>query len=383
MPYDGIERVFISKGDYSLRRSGEKDAARHDERVKEALRGNLDTILSDDAIITADPASKKIIKVPLRALELPHIVHKEGNNGIGSGQGEEGEVIGVEPGQGGKGAGQGAGHETYETEVPLEEIQKLIFAELGLPFLTPKQQQQLEAETVVFDEIRPKRSPNNLDIYRTMEQNLRRNAEERGKAEFSGLKPEDYRVRTWRQEVREENAAAVIFMRDFSGSMGLVQTYLTRVFGWWAVSFLRHKYPRVETAFIVHDTNAYVVNEDGFFRRNDGGGTTCSSAYKMGLELIRTRYSPDRYNVYALHFSDGDNWNDDDTNCVSLINNMLDFGVAQVGFVQVGTDRDSHLRTVLTKEIQHPRFVPIVIPSKMYIKAGLQAFFDPTKVAAA
>lgn len=383
MPYDGIERVFISKGDYSLRRSGEKNAARHDEKVKEAIRGDLDSILADDAIITADPNSKKIIKVPLRALELPHIVHKNGNNGVGSGEGNEGEVIGVEPGQGGKGAGQGAGHETYETEVSLEEIQKLVFAELGLPFLRPKKQQQLETETVVFDDIRPKRSPSNLDIYRTMEQNMRRNAEERGKAEFSGLIPEDYRVRTWRPEVKEENAAAVIFMRDFSGSMGPVETYLTRAFGWWAVSFLRSKYPRVETAFIVHDTNAYVVNEEGFFRRNDGGGTTCSTAYAKGLELVKTTYSPDRFNVYMLHFSDGDNWNDDDAKCVGLVKEMLDLDIAQAGFVQVGSNRDSSLRTALTKGVQHPRFVTILVLSKNDVKPGLKTFFDPSKVAAA
>lgn len=380
MPY--IEqRVFISQGDYSLRRSGPKDAARHDEKVKEVIKGNLDQIISDGAIITADPKSKKRIRVPLRSLILPHIVHKEGQDGVGSGPGNVGDVIGVEPGQGqGQGAGQESGHETYETEISISDLQDLVFADLGLPFLKPKEQQQLETDTILFDEIRPKKTPNNLDIYRTMEENMRRNAIERGVAEILGIIPEDYRVRTWRQEIREENAAVVIFKRDFSGSMGPTETYLTRAFGWWTVAFLRSKYPRVETAFIVHDTQAFEVSEADYFSRNDGGGTTCSSAYVLERELIDRRFPPDRYNIYSLHFSDGDNWYGDDAKCVDYVKQMLDLGVAQVGFVQVGSDRASSLRKTLTDGVQHERFATIVIPNKEAVRPGLGIYFDPKKL---
>lgn len=374
-------RVFISKGDYSLRRTGAKDAARHDEKVKDAIKGNLDSIIYDGAVITADPNSKKRIKVPLRSLILPHIVHKDGKDGVGSGDGNVGDIIARDPGnQGkGKGAGQEPGQETYETEISIEELQKLVFADLGLPFLKPKKQQQLETETVIFDDIRPKRTPNNLHIFRTIEQNMIRNAIEKGEAIISGIIPEDYRVKTWRQEVKEENAAAVIFKRDFSGSMGPTETYLVQAFGWWTVAFLRSKYPKVETAFIVHDTRAFEVTEADYFRRNDGGGTTCSSAYELEREIIDRRFSPDRYNVYSLHFSDGDNWQGDDEKCVGYVKDMLNVGVAQVGFIQVGSSRDSALRTALANGIQHERFASIVVAGKEDIKDGLQTYFDPKK----
>ncbi|MDO8599963.1 MAG: DUF444 family protein, partial [bacterium] len=378
---DLLKRSAIAQGDYSLRRSGAKDAARHDEKIKETLRDNLDGILSDEAIITADPKSKRVIKVPLRSLVLPHIIHKDGNDGVGAGAGDKGDVIGIEPGQGrGSGAGNEAGVETYETEITLEEIQKLVFADLGLPFLQPKQNQQLESETTVYDDIRPNRSPNNLDFFRTIEQNMKRNAQEHGRVEIAGITPDDYRVKRWRQEIKDENAAAVIFKRDFSGSMGEIETYLTRVFGWWTVSFLRSKYPRVEIAFIVHDTQAYEVNEVDFFHRNDGGGTVCSTAYDKALQIMKTRFSPERYNVYTLHFSDGDNLgNEDSKKCVSLIKEMLSMGAAQIGFIQVGSTKDSELRKSLTEGIKHEKFAPIVVASKKDVKAGLQAYFDATK----
>lgn len=380
MPDTEYQRVSISQGDYSLRRSGPRDAARHDEKVREIIRGNLDQIISDGAIITADPKSKKRIKIPLRSLVLPHIIHREDQHGVGSGPGNIGDIIGVEPGRGPSGgAGQKPGQETYETEISIEDLQELVFADLGLPFLKPKEQQQLETEAILFDEIRPKKTPNNLDIYRTMKENMMRNAIEKGVAKISGITPEDYRVRTWRQEVREENAAAVIFKRDFSGSMGPTETYLTRAFGWWTVAFLRSKYPRVETAFIVHDTQAYEVSEANYFARNDGGGTTCSSAYVLEREIIDRRFYPDRYNIYSLHFSDGDNWLSDDSKCVDHIKQMLDLGVAQVGFIQVGSDRPSSLRTALAEGIQHERFAAIVIPDKQAVRPALGIYFDTKK----
>ncbi len=380
---DAIEqqRVFISQGDYSLRRGGAKDAARHDLKVKEAIRGNLDQIISDGSIITADPKSKQRIRVPVRSLVLPHIVHKDGKDGIGSGDGQIGDVIGAEPGQNGQrpGAGQEHGQETYETEITLEDLQQLVFSELGLPFLKPKQNPQMESETTVFDDVRPKKTPTNLDIYRTIQENMRRNASERGRAEIFGIKPDDYRVRSWRQEVREENAAAVIFKRDFSGSMGPTETYLTQVFGWWTVAFLRSRYPKVETTFIVHDTKAFEVSEFDYFRRNDGGGTTCSSAYFLESEIIEHRFPTDKYNIYSLHFSDGDNYHSDDERCVGLIKDMLAVGVTQMGFIQVGSDRSSTLRKSLAEGVKHERFTTIVVDNKEAVRPALALFFDPKK----
>lgn len=375
------ERLFtISQGDYSLRRNGYRDAARHDDKIKENLKGNLDQIISDDDIIIADPKSKVRVRVPLRGLILPRIIHGEDKDGVGSGEGEIGDIISREPGDGqGQGAGQAPGQETYEMEISVEELQDLIFAGLGLPFLERKKLQQLETDAIVFDEIRPRRTPTNLDAIRTVVENMKRNALETGRAKIGGIRPEDLRNRTFRNEVKEDNAAAVILMRDFSGSMGTEETNIVRWMGAWTVAFLRSRYPKVETAFIVHDTRAVEVNKEDFLRRRDGGGTTCSSAYEMALSLMKTRYFPDSYNVYGLHFSDGDNWGDDNRKCVQLVQEILDFGAAQIGFFQVGRNIESGLLSVLTKGIKSPRFTSAIIEDKSKIKDALGNYFDPKR----
>ena len=60
-------RMSISQSDWSLHRKGPKDQARHQEKVREAIKGQLGEIISNESIITSD--GKKIVKVPVRSLE--------------------------------------------------------------------------------------------------------------------------------------------------------------------------------------------------------------------------------------------------------------------------------------------------------------------------
>lgn len=373
--------LSISQRDWTLHRQGSQDEARHNEKVKEAIKDNLENIVSDGAIITADPKSKKAIKIPLRSLELPHIRHKDGEQGVGTGTGNEevGDIIGSEPkdGSGGKKAGQGEGFEHYE-EITIEELKELIFADLGLPNLKPKPKQQIESDEYVFTDIRRKRSMNNLDVMRTIFENMRRNAEESGKAEVKDIKPEDYRVRTYEKEIREENAAVIIMMRDISASMGDFENYITRAFCWWTVLFLRANYPKVDLVFVVHDSRAQEVEEEAFFKRGSSGGTNCSSANKLALDILKNKYHPDKHNTYLLHFSDGDNWSGDDEKCVSLVQEMLNIDINQYGFIQIGKESSS-LMSAYQKSISDPRFETVKIINKNDVWPGLQKIFDKNK----
>lgn len=374
--------VSLSRQDWSFHRRGPIDEARHNEKVKEAIKHNLDSIISDGSIITADPKSKKTIKIPLRTVEIPHIRYKQGNQGIGSGSGSEqpGDIIGKEPGKAkGGGAGDQPGVEYYETELTIEEIQALVFADLGLPRLQPRKAQQIESEEVVFDDIRKKRTTNNLDLMRTATQNMTRNAQESGEAVLRDISPEDYRVRTWRQEIREENSAVVIAMADISGSMGEFEKYITRAFCWWAVEFLRSKYPKVIIIFIAHDTEAYEVNEEQFFSRGNGGGTKCSSANELALQVIKNRYPPDWYNIYPLHFSDGDNWMGDNEVCIALVNEMLNCQINQYAYIQIGSESVSRLLSDYMHAIHDDRFSGLMINDKDGVLPALKQVFDPNK----
>src|SRR5918912_4466023 len=97
--------VSLSKQDWSLHRKGPIDQARHNEKVKEAIKKNLADIVSEEAIITAD--ANKVVKVPIRSLDLPHFRFDNRRNpqsGQGDGNSKVGDVIG-----GGDQQGQGPG----------------------------------------------------------------------------------------------------------------------------------------------------------------------------------------------------------------------------------------------------------------------------------
>src|SRR5262245_56857463 len=87
--------ISISRQDWSLHRKGPADQARHDAKVKEAIRGNLDRIVSEESIITSD--GKKLIKVPIRSLDEYRFrwdAGKQQHVGQGQGGSKVGDVIG-------------------------------------------------------------------------------------------------------------------------------------------------------------------------------------------------------------------------------------------------------------------------------------------------
>src|SRR5262249_22269797 len=75
--------------------------------------------------------------------------------------------------------------------------------------------------------------------------------------------------------------------------------------------------------YIIHDAVAQEVDEHTFYHTRESGGTKISSAYELADKIISKRYPPDQWNVYAFHFSDGDNWGDDVPHCIELLNEKL------------------------------------------------------------
>ncbi len=61
---------------------------------------------------------------------------------------------------------------------------------------------------------------------------------------------------------------------------------------------------------------------------------------------------------------------------------MLNLGVAQAGFIQVGSNQASSLRQALTNGIKHERFTAIVVPDKAAVRPGLAAYFNPNRQSA-
>ena len=371
--------VALSRQDWSLHRKGPIDQARHNEKVKEAIKSNLPSIISEEAIITSD--GNKIVKVPIRSLDLPHFRYDFGRNkhiGQGEGDSKAGDKVGqAGPGQG-KQAGNMPGIDYYEADITVDEIAALIFEDLGLPNLQQKTSETIEAETFRFNEVARKGMMPNLDKRRTILENIKRNALA-GRPKFAGVKEDDLRFKIWVPDVRRETNAVVIAMRDVSGSMGEFEKYISRSFYFWMVKFLRTKYNNVRIVFITHHTEAKEVDEETFFKLGESGGTKVSSAYQLALDIIKERFDPNAWNIYPFHFSDGDNWGDvDNRRCVDLVNRLLDASnVFGYGEIREGGVRSSSTLMNAFQSIKSDRFIPVIITDKKDVHPALRKFFTP------
>jgi sporulation protein YhbH len=386
--------MSIQRNDWSLQRKGIIDQERHKERVKEAIKKNLGSIVSNEAIILSD--GKRTVKVPIRALDeykFRFDYRKRKHVGQGDGKTRVGDVIAREgqpgQGQGGGQAGQDSGGEYYEAEVNIEEIAALIFEDLQLPFLEEKAKKAVQAKTTQFNEIRRTGVMANLDKRRMILENIKRNAREEGRARFGNVRKEDLRFKTWEESLRYESNAVVLSLMDVSGSMGEFKKYIARSFFFWMVRFLRTKYDNVEIVFISHHTEAREVSEEQFFTQGESGGTVVSSAYQLALDIINTRYNPRDWNIYPFHFSDGDNYYSDNEEAVRLADQLIEtcnlFGYGEIGEEGASSYRRSSgaLLSIFNDRLKNKeRFVGVRIDDKEDVYPALKQFFGRRGVEA-
>jgi uncharacterized sporulation protein YeaH/YhbH (DUF444 family) len=131
-------------------------------------------------------------------------------------------------------------------------------------------------------------------------------------------------------------------MRDASGSMSGEKTEIIRQENWWIDLWLRTNYQNVERVYILHDYEAYEVKDNQFYELSTGGGTRISAAYELCDKIIDRRYPPDNWNIYAFHFSDGENWiGDTESVCVPLLSDRLLAKVNLFAYGQVALGRRS------------------------------------------
>lgn len=373
---------IVSKDDWSLHRKGYLDQQRHMEKVKDAIKKNLADIVAEESIIMSD--GKKLIKVPIKSLEEYHFrynVNKQKHAGQGKGNSKPGDVLATDgsksQGQS-KDAGSEPGVDYYEAEITLDELAALIFEDLGLPNLQEKRQQELSTESYQFKDIRKKGIISNIDKRRTILESIKRNAKD-GNIEENRITPDDLRFKTWDEDIRYQSNAVVIAMMDISGSMGAFEKYIARSFFFWMVRFLRTKYRSVNIVFLSHHTEAREVTEREFFTKGESGGTRCSSVYNLALEIINNRYTPEDYNIYPFHFSDGDNLPSDNGKCIELVNKLLEvcniFGYGEIEGLYYNS---SSLMSIYNK-IVNPKFTSVLIKDKTGVYPALRAFFNPQK----
>jgi len=377
---------LISQEDWSLHRKGYEDQSRHREKVKEALRNNLADMVAEEGIFASN--GKNIVKIPIRSLDefrFRYNYKRQNHVGTGDGSAKKGDVVAKDgdprqqqqgPGKG-AGAGDQPGVDYFETEVTLEEVENHLFSRLKLPHLDKKEQAEVVVDSIQFNDIRKKGIMGNLDKKRTILQAIKRNAQE-GKKGLGKILEDDLRFKTWSEVKIPHSQAVVLCMMDTSGSMGRFEKDIARTTFFWISRFLRKNYSNVEIVFIAHHTHAKVVSEEHFFTKGEMGGTVCSSAYKLALELIRQKYSPSRYNIYPIHFSDGDNLPSDNDDCIEIIQKVMEVS----NFFAYGEINQHHRMSTLGdvfKSIDHPKLRSAVIYERKDILKALTTFFTENK----
>jgi uncharacterized sporulation protein YeaH/YhbH (DUF444 family) len=106
---------------------------------------------------------------------------------------------------------------------------------------------------------------------------------------------------------------------------------------------------RVETRFVLHDTEAKEVpNFYEYQRRKVAGGTMVSSAYKYVNEQIRKSSLYRDYNIYVFQGTDGDDWDHEGKQAIPLLEELLNY-VNRMGITVV---KPSDIDTELEKYIK-------------------------------
>ncbi len=317
----------------------ERDWARFRDIVRGKIRQNLRQFIANRQIIGRQ--GRTVVTIPIPQIELPHFTYRwDKVGGVGQGEGEEGDLLWTEGnGEGARtGPGFGPGWHTIEVEVTLEEMVDLLGEELELPSLKPKSAGTLEAVYYRYRSIRRVGPECLRHMRRTYREALKRQLIS-GTYDYQDPKVtpvrRDFRYRAPVPTSLPESKAALFFILDVSGSMGDRQKELVRTTAFWIDQWIRKQYKGVEHRYIVHDAVAREVRPEFFYRIKESGGTKISSAYALCDRIITADYGSDDWNLFAFHFTDGDNWEEDDRIALEILEQRLVPQLNLFGYGQV------------------------------------------------
>lgn len=269
--------------------------------------------------------------------------------------------LGGQGGGSGKGdaSSDGEGSDEFVFSISKDEYLDLLFEDLELPNLKKNQLDKLVQYKQVRAGYRSEGIPSNIDIVRSLQGSLaRRVAMSAGKKkqlqaveiEIADLEaapvPDELHLAELRREAEllrqkiaavpfidsfdlrfrnfakrpEPTSKAVMFcLMDVSGSMDQATKDMAKRFYILLYMFLSRSYKNVEVVYIRHHTQAKEVDEHEFFYSQETGGTIVSSALKLMNGIVKDRYNPQEWNIYAAQASDGDNWADDSPQCAQIL----------------------------------------------------------------
>lgn len=297
------------------------DRRRHKQKIDKAIREGIHHIVADESIIGNN--GKQKFRIPVRGIKEHRFVYGDNGKQVGSAPGKDvsrGQKIGGKekhlPGRPDK-PGSESGEEYYDVEMSLDELSEYLFSDLGLPDLQKKQLANIDSNRLKRSGYRSDGIIPRLDRKKSAIARIKRmkaagyNPETAQEGETFPFHEDDLKYRHYKLKSEPNTNAVVFFVMDVSGSMDQEKKFLARSFCFLMYQFIRTKYESVDVVFVTHDMEAREVKESDFFTVGTNGGTIASTGLCLVDEIIQERYSPDSWNLYVIHLSDGDNFDSD------------------------------------------------------------------------
>jgi uncharacterized sporulation protein YeaH/YhbH (DUF444 family) len=316
----------------------DRDAQRFRRIVRGKVKSNLGKYITRGEMI--GKKGRDLVSIPLPQIEIPQFrFGSKGSGGVGQGPGQPGQPLTAPQEEGdGNQAGDSPGGHILEVEMSLEELAQLLGEELELPRIIPKGKKNIVTTSDKYSSIRPVGPESLRHFKRTYKRALQR---EISAGTYNPKNPsiipvrEDKQYRSAKPIPLPQSVACIVYMMDVSGSMTDQQKEIVRIEAFWIDTWIKAHYKGVERIYIIHDAIAQEVDEHTFYHTRESGGTKISTAYDLADKIIRKRYPPSDWNVYAFHFSDGDNWGDDNEKCLGILKERLLPELNLFGYAQV------------------------------------------------
>lgn len=293
------------------------------------------------------------------------ITEEEEETTGGSGEGEEGEIIGkqqVDQHQG-EGEGEGAGKgdsENHDIATDAQELGKVLTEEFQLPNLKNKgNKRSLTKYTYTLTD-RNREFGQLLDKKETLRNILKTNIilgnvkdDEFFDPTDLIINPKDRIYRIMSKEKDFEAQAVVFFIRDYSGSMDgapaeLVVSQHLMIYSW-----LMYQYQsNVETRFIVHDTEAKQVPDFyTYYKYRVAGGTYVYPAFELLNKIIKEEQLQKDYNIYVFYGTDGDDWESSGENTILELKKTIEVA-NRIGITVARNSWSRGQQTVVEKYVE-------------------------------
>lgn len=287
----------------------------------------------------------------------------------GSGEGEEGEIIGqqkAEPQQGegeGQGAGEGDGA-SHEEGTNAFDLGKVLTEKFKLPNIKDKGKKRALNKFVYDLTDRNRRFGQLLEkkatLRKIVETNILLGNIKPGEpidTQNLIIGPRDQIYRIMSAERDFETQAVVFFVRDYSGSMQGKPTEAVVTQHLFIYSWLMYQYQNnVLTRFIVHDTEAKEIPDfQQYYQLQVAGGTRVAPAFKLVNKIIAEENLAADYNIYVFYGTDGDDWDSDGKELTEELTKLLPI-TSRVGFTVAKNAWSGSNKTTVEKTIEKSGF---------------------------